>query len=145
MSAGEQKEAFEAALTQSLEKSCSLEVVQAVHERLTQRIEEHKESKDPEPLAVTVREVGGILRDCGVEEEQVDAFCSRCSQQFGEGAALSPANLIDSKRFQVRTGDVTLSMATDRSYLVETRVIDGRKYLLVPVDEALEVNGLPVG
>ncbi len=145
MSAVEQKEAFEAALTQSLEKACSLEVVQAVHERLTERIEQHKESKDPEPLAVTAGEVGSILRDCGIGEEQVTAFCQSCGQQFGEGAALSPANLIDSKRFQVRTGEVTLSVAPDRSYLVETRVIDGRKYLLVPVDESLEVNGLPVG
>ncbi len=145
MSAVEQKEAFEAALTQSLEKACSLEVVQAVHERLTERIEQHKESKDPEPLAVTAGEVGSILRDCGIGEEQVTAFCQSCGQQFGEGTALSPANLIDSKRFQVRTGEVTLSVAPDRSYLVETRVIDGRKYLLVPVDESLEVNGLPVG
>ena len=145
MSAVEQKEAFEAALTQSLEKACSLEVVQAVHERLTERIEQHKESKDPEPLAVTAGEVGSILRDCGIGEEQVTAFCQSCGQQFGEGAALSPANLIDSKRFQVRTGEVTLSVAPDRSYLVETRIIDGRKYLLVPVDESLEVNGLPVG
>ena len=145
MSAVEQKEAFEAALTQSLEKACSLEVVQAVHERLTERIAQHKESKDPEPLAVTAGEVGSILRDCGIGEEQVTAFCQSCGQQFGEGAALSPANLIDSKRFQVRTGEVTLSVAPDRSYLVETRVIDGRKYLLVPVDESLEVNGLPVG
>lgn len=144
MSAAEQKEAFEGALTGALEGACSLEVVQAVHERLTERIEEHKASRDPEPLVVTAREVGGILRDCGVEEERVDAFCQSCGRQFGEGAALSPANLIDSRRFQVRSGGVTLSVTPEHSYLVETRVIDGRKYLLVPVDEELEVNGLPV-
>ena len=144
MSAGEQRQAFENALVQSMEGGCSLEVVQAVHERLTERIEQHKESKDPEPLAVTAREVGTILRDCGVEEPQVEAFCQSCGRQFGEGAALSPANLIDSKRFQVRTGDATLTLAPDRSYLLETRVIEGRKYLLVPVDGEMEVNGLAV-
>ena len=144
MSAGEQRQAFENALVQSMEGACSLEVVQAVHERLALRIEEHKESKDPEPLAVTAREVGTILRDCGVEEPQVEAFCQSCGRQFGEGAALSPANLIDSKRFQVRTGDATLTLAPDRSYLLETRVIEGRKYLLVPVDGEMEVNGLAV-
>ncbi len=144
MSAGEQRQAFENALVQSMEGGCSLEVVQAVHERLALRIEEHKESKDPEPLAVTAREVGTILRDCGVEEPQVEAFCQSCGRQFGEGAALSPANLIDSKRFQVRTGDATLTLAPDRSYLLETRVIEGRKYLLVPVDGEMEVNGLAV-
>ena len=144
MSAGEQRQAFENALVQSMEGGCSLEVVQAVHERLALRIEEHKESKDPEPLAVTAREVGTILRDCGVEEPQVEAFCQSCGRQFGEGAALSLANLIDSKRFQVRTGDATLTLAPDRSYLLETRVIEGRKYLLVPVDGEMEVNGLAV-
>ena len=144
MSAGEQRQAFENALVQSMEGGCSLEVVQAVHERLALRIEEHKESKDPEPLAVTAREVGTILRDCGVEEPQVEAFCQSCGRQFGEGAALSPANLIDSKRFQVRTGDATLTLAPDRSYLLETRVIEGRKYLRVPVDGEMEVNGLAV-
>ena len=144
MSAGEQKEAFQAALSEALEDDCRLEVVQAVHEQLTQRIEAHKESRDPEPLSVSPREVGAILQSCGVGEEQVSAFCDSCGRQFGEGAVLSPANLIDSKRFEVKTPDVTISLPAERSYLVEARVIDGRKYLLIPAGEGLEVNGMPV-
>lgn len=144
MSAGEQREAFQTALSEALEGVCSLEVVQAVHEQLSSRIEQHRESKDPEPLSVTAKEVGGILQGCGVGEEQVAAFCESCSQQFGEGAALSPANLIDSKRFEVKTPDATVSVEPERSYAVETRVIDGKKYLLIPADEGLEVNGFPI-
>ncbi len=144
MSAGEQKEAFQSALEEALEGVCSLEVVQAVHEQLAERIEQHKESRDSEPLSVTPGEVGSILRECGVEEARVYAFCENCGQQFGEGAALSPTNLIDSRRFEVKTTDVTITLPAQRSCLVETRVIDGRKYLLVPVGEGLEVNGIPV-
>lgn len=144
MSAGEQREAFQTALSEALEGVCSLEVVQAVHEQLSSRIEQHRESKDPEPLSVTAKEVGGILQGCGVGEEQVAAFCESCSQQFGEGAALSPANLIDSKRFEVKTPAATVSVEPERSYVVETRVIDGKKYLLIPADEGLEVNGFPI-
>lgn len=144
MSPGEQREAFQTALSEALEGACSLEVVQAVHEQLSERIEQHKQSKDPEPLTVTAREVGGMLRSCGVEEAQVAAFCDRCGQQFGENAILSPANLIDSKRFEVKTADATISLSPEHSYLVETRVIDGRKYLLIPAGDGLEVNGLPV-
>lgn len=33
----------------------------------------------------------------------------------------------------------------DQSSLVETRVIDGQRYLLVPVSEELTGNGMPVG
>ena len=145
MSAGEQREAFQTALTEALEEDCSLEVFQGVHERLVERIEQHKESKDPEPLTVSAREVGGMLQGCGVAEERVNAFCESCGRQFGEGAALSPANLIDSRRFEVKTADITISLPPECSGLVETRVIDGRKYLLIPADKDLEVNGLPVG
>lgn len=144
MTAGEQREAFQNALSESLEGVCSLEVVQAVHEQLAERIEQHKERKDPEPLSVTAKEVGSILMGCGVDENQVNAFYESCGQQFGEGAALNPVNLIDSKRFEIKTQDATVSIEPERSYLVETRTIDGKKYLLIPVDEGLEVNGLPI-
>ena len=53
MSAAEQKETFQSALADALEDAFNVEVAQAVHERLTDRIIQHKESRDPEPLAVT--------------------------------------------------------------------------------------------
>ncbi len=144
MSAAEQREAFETALQEGLEEACSMAVVQSVHEQLRERLEEHRDSKDPEPLSLTAGEVGGILRQCGVEEARVEAFQAQCAQRFGESAALNPANLIDSKRFEVKTGEVTVSVDPACSYLVETREIDGRRYLLIPVGEDVVVNGLPV-
>lgn len=144
MSPGEQREAFQTALREGLEGTCGLEVVQAVHEQLSQRIEQHREEKDPEPLSVTARDVAAILLDCGVEEAQAEAFCVKCGELFGEGAALSPANLIDSKRFEVKTADAAISLDPEHSYLVETRVIDGKKYLLIPAGEEMEINGMSV-
>ena len=74
MSAAEQRETFQSALCDALEESCSMEVVQSVHDYLRQRIQEHKDSRDPEPLAVTAGEVSGVLRNCGVPEARVEAF-----------------------------------------------------------------------
>ena len=144
MSAGEQRETFESALADALEDSFSVEVAQAVHEGLADRIARHKESKDPEPLLLTARDVGVILQDCGVAEERVDGFRQRCDEQFGPGAALSPANLIDAGRYQLKTAQATVSVTPENSYLVETRVIDGKKYILIPAGEDVEVNGLAV-
>ena len=53
MSAAEQREAFEAALSESLGSACSLEIMQAIHGQLAAMIEEHQETKDPEPLTVS--------------------------------------------------------------------------------------------
>ena len=144
MSAAQQREAFETALSDTLEEECSLEVVQAVHEQLRDRIVEHKESRDPEPLAISPKSVSAILRDCGIAEERIGAFEAECARQFGPEAALSPANLIDSGKFQVKSSQATISVSPEQSYLVETRVIDGRKYFLIPADELIEVNGFGV-
>lgn len=144
MSPAEQKEAFQTALSDTLEEACSLEVVQAVHEQLRDRIIEHKESRDPEPLTVGTGTVSAILRDCGIAEERIQAFEEQCAQQFGAGAALSPANLIDSGKFEVKSSQATIAVSPEQSYLVETRVIDGKKYFLIPADELIEVNGFGV-
>lgn len=144
MSAAEQRESFQEVLSQALEEACSVEVARTVHERLAERIARHKESRDPEPLAVTAKDIGEILRDCGVPQERVDTFKEHCDDRFGADAALSPVNLIDDKKFELRTAQATVSVDPACSYLVETRVIDGRKYILIPVEEDVEVNGLPV-
>ena len=146
MSPAEQKEAFQSALCDSLEDCCNVEVVQGVYERLREAIEQHKESKNPEPLALTVGEISSILRDCGVPESKAEAFGEKCGESFGAGAVLNPANLIDSKRFELKTADAAVSIDPERSYLMETQVINGRKYILVPADEGtVELNGFPVG
>lgn len=144
LSAPEQREAFETALTDALGVECSMELVQAVHEQLRERIDLHKESKSPEALTVTARDVGGMLRECGVEEERVSAFQDYCGQRLGEGAAMDPANLIDSKRFLIKAGEITITVKPELSGQVEARVVDGRKYLLIPAGDGVEVNGLPV-
>lgn len=144
MSAAEQREAFEGALAGALEEDFNLEVAQALHGRLLEAIEANREDKEAEPLALSAGEIGGILRDCGVAEEKAAAFTEQCGRAFG-GAALNPENLIDAKRFDVKTEHAAISIDPAYSYLVETRIIDGRKYLLIPTGEGVEVNGLNVG
>lgn len=143
LSSAEQRDAFETALSDALEGACSMEIAQAIHERLCDQIVQHKECHDPEPLAVTVGEVGAILQSCNVPEEQVSRFLENCEEQFGKGTVLDPSNLIDSGKFEVETADARISVDPERSYLVETRMIDGRAYLLIPAD-GVTVNGLPI-
>ena len=144
MSAGEQRESFQEALAESLAEDCSVDVVQSLHERLAERITAHKESHDPEPLTVSVGEIASILTQGGVSQAKAEVFRDQCRERFGPNAVLRPANLIDTGKFEVRTAQAAVSVDPACSYLLETRVIDGRKYLLVPAEEDVQVNGLPV-
>lgn len=144
MSAADQRSAFETALSESLEDECRVDIVQAVHEQLRDQIVAHKESKDPEPLVVSAGAVSRILADCGIDEERLSVFEEKCCQQFGPDAPLNPSNLIDSGKFELKTSEATISVKPEHSYLIESRVIDGKKYFLIPAEELVEVNGLGV-
>lgn len=144
MSAEEQKNAFGSALCDTLDQDCSYNVVQSVHQQICGRIEEHKESRDPERLDLSIQEVGGILADSGVCDEKVEAFQQACEKQYGEDSTLDPKNIIESRKFEVCTPEVKVSVAPESSYLIETRVIDGQKYLLIPAEEGVEINGISV-
>lgn len=142
--AEEQKECFQSLLSESLGEECGMEVVQAVHDRLCQRMELHKESKVPEPLLIGKEDVKDVLQECGVSQEHMAKFSVDYDSTFGFDEALHPRNIIDSKHFQVRTSDVSIQVDPARSDMVETRTIGGVKYILIPADSEVEVNGVPI-
>ena len=144
MSSAEQREAFEGALRDALNDSCSMDLVQGVYEQLSAKIAEHKESKIPEPLTMTPKDVGAILRDCRVPEGQIADFQTECEKQFGVDAVLKPANLIDAGKFVVKTEHAAIAVDPAHSYQVESRIINGKPYILIPVGEGVEINGIAV-
>ena len=143
MPAAAQKEAFEAMLSDTLADECGLEVVQTVHEQIAARVEEVKSDRHAEPPVVTKREVSAMLRDCGVSEGKRAAFEERYDEEFGP-ADLHAANIVDVKKFELRTPDVVVKVNPERSDLIQTRTIDGSRYILIRADEGVEVNGVNI-
>ena len=144
MPAAEQKKCFEALLTTALGEDCNLDVVQTVHDQLCQRIELHKEAKVPEPLMIAKADVKEALASCGVSEEHLAKFSVDYDETFGFEAYLHPKNIIDNKRFEIKTPDVSIKVDPTRSDLIETRIIGGVKYILICADENVEVNGVSI-
>ena len=142
--AAEQKQAFQALLGAALGEECSLDVVQTVHDEICQRIEMHKEAKVPEPLLIAKDDVKAVLKSCGVSEDNLSKFSVDYDEAFGFEADLHPKNIIDNKKFEIKTPDVSIKVAPDRADLIETRVIGGVKYILICADENVEVNGVSI-
>lgn len=142
--AAEQKKSFEALLSTSLEEVCSMDVVQSVHNELCQRIEMHKESRVAEALLVTKEDVKDVLTSCGVPETQLSKFNIAFDDAFGFEAELHPKNIINERRFEVKTPDVSIQVAPEKADLIETRVIGGVKYILINAEENVEVNGVRI-
>lgn len=142
--AAQQKQSFEALLTTSLGDECDLNVVQTVHEQISQRIEMHKEAKVAEPLLITKEDVKEVLSTCGISDSNMAKFSVDYDEVFGFEADLHPKNIIDNKKFQIQTPDVVIKVDPARSDLIETRVIGGVKYIMICADENVEVNGVNI-
>ena len=143
MPAEEQRTSFQTVLG-ALNEACDLKVVESVHDELCQRIDVHKETKDPDPLTVTKEDVKSVLADCGVSDEHLAAFSVEYDREFGEDAQLSPRNIITPKKFEVKTPDVVIQIAPDRKDLLETRLLGGVPYLLIRADDGVAVNGVNI-
>lgn len=139
-----QRETFQTILGETLEEECSLEVVQSVQDHLGQMIAVYKESREVEPLTVSKKGIRAMLAASGVSEAHAEAFDERFDAEFGVNAEINPVNLVDTKRLEVKTPDVVIQVNPEHSELVQTRIINGAKCIVIKVSEGVEVNGVPI-
>ena len=142
MPAAEQTENFQVLLAQTLGTECSLDVVQEMHGAVTGMLEEQE--KDAEPLMLSKQDVSRVLTDGGVSKERVEAFEKGFDETFGAGAVLPAVNVVTPKQFKVDLPSVSIRVDPKQADLLETREIDGRSYLLIPIEGDIAVNGQQV-
>ena len=142
MSADDQKETFQMIIEDTLGEDGDYETVRNIHETLNDLIEEHKE--EPEPLALDMTEMKKVFEKSGVDAEKMENFDRNFEGNAGEKASLLASNIAETKKFNIETPDVIIKVNPDRADLIETRIIDGRQCLVIPVDDHIEVNGINV-
>ena len=79
-----------------------------------------------------------------VEDEKLQSFDEQYEITAGEKSSLVASNITNTKRFEIKTPDVVVHVDPERADLVETRVIDGRKCLVIPMEGEVELNGIRV-
>lgn len=142
MSADTQKETFQALIEDTLGEDGDYETVRNIHDTLNDLIEEHKE--EPEPLALDKTDMRKIFENSGVSNEQMESFDQVFEENAGEKTSLLAVNIAETKKFHIETPDVVIKVNPERSDLIETRMIDGRQCLVIPVDDHIEINGIHV-
>ena len=118
------------------------EMISQIHETLNDLIEEHKE--EPEPLKLDKTDVKKIFEQSGVPAEKMENFDRNYEENAGEKTSLLASNIAETRKFNIETPDIIIKVNPDRADLVETRIIDGRQCLVIPVDDHIEVNGINV-
>lgn len=142
LTAGTQNEAFNSVITKTLGEECDYEIIKNIQENLNELIEENKEV--PEPLVLTKKEVKNLLEKSEVPTEKLEHFDRTYEEEVGKETAIVATNLAAARKFNIETPDIVIKVNPDRADLVETRIIDGRQCIVIPVDDHIEVNGMNV-
>ena len=146
LSAGGHKETFHTLIEETLGEERDYEVVKNIHENLYEMLEEKKDS--PEPVTLDKTEVKKLFAHSGVTEEHLEDFDRNFEQATSSSSSEQPSflatNIVNTRKFEIRTPDVVINVNPERSDLVETRIIDGRRCIVIGIDDHVEINGISV-
>ena len=142
LTAGSQKETFQALIEETLGQDAEYEVVKSILENLTEMIEEHKEI--PEPLMLDKHQVKNLFEKSGVVEEKLTDFDKLYDAAAGEDTSLMVNNVANTRTFEVKTPDVVVRVNPERADLVNTLFIEGKRCLVIEINDHVEVNGVTV-
>lgn len=142
MSAKGQKETFNVLVEETLGDHCDYESVRDIHDQLTELITDGSDT--PAPVELDKTDVKKLLANHGATEESLESFEHFYDDSVGEKSSLLVTNVASTRKFEIKTPDVLVQVNPERTDLVETRIINGKSYLLIEVNDRVEVNGISV-
>lgn len=135
-----QRENFQIVVQETLGDEADLETVRSIHDTLQEWAQERKEA--PEPVVIDKADVRRALEQSGVKEEKINRFDACYDRALGEKTELPAANILNTRKFEIKTPEVRIQVQPDRADLVETKIIDGRPCLVIELTDEVEVNGI---
>ncbi|MEG0830457.1 MAG: DUF4317 domain-containing protein [Anaerovoracaceae bacterium] len=142
LSAGSQKETFNAVLSNTLGDDCDYTTVKNIHENLNELILENKE--DPDPLEITKGDMKRLLAQSGVPEEKLVTFEEDFEIVAGEKTSLLASNVVAPKKFNIEMPDIVIKVNSECADLIETKVIDNKRCLVIAINDNIQVNGVDI-
>ncbi len=143
MSAKSQKETFQAIVEETLGEHCDFETVKNIHESLNEMLEE--KADDPEPLTLDKYQVKRLLENHGADPERLQELDTIYpTDEKSREASFLATNVASTRSFEIKTPDVSIKVAPDKTYLVQTKMVEGRSCIVIEVNEHVEINGINV-
>ncbi len=138
----DQRGVFKNVVEATLGRDCDFENVKNIHEAICQLVEQEKDSG--EPTQIEKVQLRRILYENGAPEESLETFDAAFDDAVGEGGALMAENAADTKKLEIKTPSLRITVKAEMADMIKTRFIDGIEYLTIPVADDIEVNGIRI-
>lgn len=166
-----QKDGFNTFVAEVLGEDSSIETMIAMQENFTELIKEKKEFSDSPTVVLDKDTVREVFVKSGVEESKLEVFDKKFDQQFDmqqyakrnrvlvdEEETPEPVvvpklkveqtilaeNVLPSRNIEVKGKDLLLRINTKHMDMIDTKIEDGKKYLVIELPEDAKINGVTV-
>ena len=143
-SADDEKEVFNNLIVETLGEECNFETVKNIHESISEIIEENKEN--PDPVVLTPNDIKQIFEESDVSNEKLEVLDEnlRIAKENEKPVVLTAANITNTGKFDIKTPEVTIKVRPDCADMVTTKIIEGRKCIVIEINDQVEINGINV-
>ena len=138
----DQRGVFKNVVEATLGRDCDFENVKNIHEAIGQLIEQEKDSGEPPQIEKV--QLRRILYENGAADDALETFDAAFDDAVGEGGALMAENAADTKKLEIKTPSLRITVKAAMADMIKTRFIDGIEYLTIPVADDIEVNGIRI-
>lgn len=95
-----------------------------------------------EPMTIQKDDMVDLMVKSGLKEEHIPIVEEKFEKATGEDVKLHLDNVREKKSLEVKSDEMQIKVKSEAADIVEIRVIDGRKCLVIPMNSDIEVNGI---
>lgn len=95
-----------------------------------------------EPTTIQKDDMVDLMVKSGLKEEHIPIVEEKFEKAIGEDVKLHLDNVREKKSLEVKSDEMQIKVKSEAADIVEIRVIDGRKCLVIPMNSDIEVNGI---
>lgn len=142
LSADIQKEKFNNMLARVLGDDSTYNITSSIHSKINDIIKNN--CLESELTELNSDEIKKILENSGVDEENLESFDDIYAEEIGENVSLAAVNITNESAMKVDSPDIKITVKPNASEKVSAKMVDGKRCLVVALDNTVEVNGLDV-
>ncbi len=157
--AKQQKEGFNEFVSEVLGDESSFETVLSIQENLKETVDNRKSESSGETVFLDKDAMRSVFEKSGVSDDKLASFDRKFDEQFdmkklSESETEAPTIKVEEKlfadsvapirNFEVRNKNMVLRVSSKHTNIIDTKVIDGKKCLVIELTEDMTVNGIPV-
>lgn len=138
----DQKELLAAIVEKTLGRDCDFDKVRSINDAVAQTAKEL--SGTDEPAELGKKDLKRILRDSGVPSEKLDTFDGVYDELAGDKTSFGADNINAGSDVKMESPAVKIAMKTEVANTLETKMIGGREFLLIPIQDDITFNGVRI-